>query len=188
MRVKKDSRNFLISLKCSLQKLWNFLHAGKKSFWGSMFSLMTLQNSMDERKLKNYQAFNLSLLSLWVCVYVCVCVCAGPALCVWSGMEGAVFSVWQWGGLREGEGERGDRQTWLAEIVFTLWPESDGNRTALPNRVLQIHRYTESVLRQNTADPSHIYNSSRPGETSVSARRTQDLLCVCCSICVSLSP
>ncbi len=106
MRVKKDSRNFLISLKCSLQKLWNFLHAGKKSFWGSMFSLMTLQNSMDERKLKNYQAFNLSLLSLWVCVYVCVCVCAGPALCVWSGMEGAVFSVWQWGGLREGEGER----------------------------------------------------------------------------------
>ncbi len=75
-----------------------------------------------------------------------------------------------------------------AEIVFTLWPESDGNRTALPNRVLQIHRYTNSVLPQNTADPSHIYNSSRPGETSVSARRTQDLLCVCCSICVSLSP
>ncbi len=35
-----------------------------------------------------------------------MCVCAGPALCVWSGMEGAVFSVWQWGGLREGEGER----------------------------------------------------------------------------------
>ncbi len=186
MRVKKDSRNFLISLKCSLQKLWNFLHAGKKSFWGSMFSLMTLQNSMDERKLKNYQAFHLSLLSS-MSVCICVCVCAGPALCVWSGMEGAVFSVWQWGGLREGEGER-DRQTWLAEIVFTLWPESDGNRTALPNRVLQIHRYTESVLRQNTADPSHIYNSSRPGETSVSARRTQDLLCVCCSICVSLSP
>ncbi len=25
-----------------------------------MFSLMTLQNSMDERKLKNYQAFHLS--------------------------------------------------------------------------------------------------------------------------------
>ncbi len=117
-----------------------------------------------------------------------MCVCVGPALCVWSGMEGAVFSVWQWGGLREGRGRGRDRQTWLAEIVFTLWPESDGNRTALPNRVLQIHRYTESVLRQNTADPSHIYNSSRPGETSVSARRTQDLLCVCCSICVSLSP
>ncbi len=72
--------------------------------------------------------------------------------------------------------------------VTTLWPESDGNRTALPNRVLQIHRYTDSVLRQNTADPSHIYNSSRPGETSVSAQRTQDLLCACCSICVSLSP
>ncbi len=35
-----------------------------------------------------------------------------------------------------------------AEIVFTLWPESDGNRTALPDRVLQIHRYTDSVLRQ----------------------------------------
>ncbi len=187
MRVKKDSRNFLISLKCSLQKLWNFLHAGKKSFWGSMFSLMTLQNSMDERKLKNYQAFNLSLLSLWVCVYVCVCVCrAGPVCVKWNG-GGCLFSVT----VRRVEGGRGrgrDRQTWLAEIVFTLWPESDGNRTALPDRVLQIHRYTDSVLRQNTADPSHIYNSSRPGETSVSARRTQDLLCACCSICVSLSP
>ncbi len=54
---------------------------------------------------------------------------------------------------------------------------------ALPDRVFQIHRYTDSVLRQIPADPSHIYNSSRPGETSVSARRTQDLLCVCCSIC-----
>ncbi len=110
MRVKKDSRNVLISLKCSLLKLWNFLHARKKSFWGSMVSFMTLQNSMDERKLKNYHAFHLSLLSsmsvcICVCVCVCVCVCAGPALCVWSGMEGAVFSVWQWGGLREGEGE-----------------------------------------------------------------------------------
>ncbi len=28
----------------------------------------------------------------------------------------------------------------------------------------------------------------RSGETSVSVWRTQDLLCVCCSICVSLSP
>ncbi len=157
MRVKKDSRNFLISLKCSLQKLWNFLHAGKKSFWGSMFSLMTLQNSMDERKLKNYQAFHLSLLSS---MSVCICVCVK-----WNG-GGCLFNVT----VRRVEGGRGrDRQTWLAEIVFTLWPESDGNRTALPNRVLQIHRYTESVLRQNTADPSHIYNSSRPGETSISA-------------------
>ncbi len=181
-----------MSLKCSLQKLWNFLHAGKKSFWGSMFSLMTLQNSMDERKLKNYQAFHLSLLSsmsVCICVCVCVCVCrAGPVCVKWNG-GGCLFSVT----VRRVEGGRGrgrgrDRQTWLAEIVFTLWPESDGNRTALPNRVLQIHRYTESVLRQNTADPSHIYNSSRPGETSVSARRTQDLLCVCFSICVSLSP
>ncbi len=175
-------------LKVQFTKTLKLFTCREKSFWGSMFSLMTLQNSMDERKLKNYQAFNLSLLSLWVCVYVCVCVCAGPALCVWSGMEGGcLFSVT----VRRVEGGRGrerDRQTWLAEIVFTLWPESDGNRTALPNRVLQIHRYTESVLRQNTADPSHIYNSSRPGETSVSARRTQDLLCACCSICVSLSP
>ncbi len=120
-----------------------------------------------------------------MCVYVCVCR-AGPVCVKWNG-GGCLFSVT----VRRVEGGRGrgrDRQTWLAEIVFTLWPESDGNRTALPNRVLQIHRYTESVLRQNTADPSHIYNSSRPGETSVSARRTQDLLCVCCSICVSLSP
>ncbi len=128
---------------------------------------------------------------LWVCVYVCVCVCvcvcAGPALCVWSGMEGAVFqcdSEEGWGRERERE-----RQTNMAcrdcvhTVTWIRW-----NRTALPDRVLQIHRYTESVLRQNTADPSHIYNSSRPGETSVSARRTQDLLCVCCSICVSLSP
>ncbi len=160
---------------------------GKKSFWGSMFSLMTLQNSMDERKLKNYQAFNLSLLSLWVCVYVCVCVVQGrPCVCEveWRGLSFQCDSEEGWGRERERE-----RQTNMAcRDWFTLWPESDGNRTALPDRVLQIHRYTESVLRQNTADPSHIYNSSRPGETSVSARRTQDLLCVCCSICVSLSP
>ncbi len=66
-----------------------------------------------------------------------------------------------------------------AEIVFTLWPESDGNRTALPNRVLQIHRYTNSVLRQNTADPSHIYNSSRPGETSVyCSENTRPAVCL----------
>ncbi len=38
-----------------------------------MVSFMTLQNSMDERKLKNYQAFHLSLLSS-MSVYVCVCV------------------------------------------------------------------------------------------------------------------
>ncbi len=36
--------------KSFLQKLQNYLHAGKKSFWGSMVSFMTLQNSMDERK------------------------------------------------------------------------------------------------------------------------------------------
>ncbi len=47
-------------------------------------------------------------------------------------------------------------------------------RTVYYDKIQQIH--------------PHIYNSSRPGETSVSARRTQDLLCACCSICVSLSP
>ncbi len=61
-----------------------------------MVSFMTLQNSMDERKLKNYQAFHLSLLSsmsVCICVCVCVCVCAGPALCVcvceveWRGLS-----------------------------------------------------------------------------------------------------
>ncbi len=63
-----------------------------------MVSFMTLQNSMDERKLKNYQAFHLSLHSsmsvcIYVCVCVCVCVCAGPALCVcvceveWRGLS-----------------------------------------------------------------------------------------------------
>ncbi len=82
MRVKKDSRNVLISLKCSLQKLLNFLHAGKKSFRGSIVSFMTLQNSMDERKLKNYQAFHLSLLSsMSVCMCVCVCVCVYVCVC-----------------------------------------------------------------------------------------------------------
>ncbi len=46
-----------------------------------MVSFMTLQNSMDERKLKNYQVFDHTLLSSMtvcvsragsVCVYVCV--------------------------------------------------------------------------------------------------------------------
>ncbi len=53
-----------------------------------MVSFMTLQNSMDERQLKNYQAFHLSLLSS---MSVCICVCAGPALCVceveWRGLS-----------------------------------------------------------------------------------------------------
>ncbi len=87
-----------------------------------MFSLMTLQNSMDERKLKNYQAFHLSLLSsmsVCICVCVCVCVCrAGPVCVKWNG-GGCLFSVT----VRRVEGGRGrgrDRQTWLAEIVFTL--------------------------------------------------------------------
>ncbi len=47
-----------------------------------MVSFMTLQNSMDERKLKNYQAFDHTLLSsMTVCVSragpVCVCVVCG---------------------------------------------------------------------------------------------------------------
>ncbi len=78
---------------------------------------------------------------------------------------------------REGERER-----------VCVCERERGERVCERERMLQIHRYTDSVLQQNTADPSHISNSSRPGETSVSARRTQDLLCVCCSICVSLSP
>ncbi len=49
-----------------------------------MVSFMTLQNSMDERKFKNYQAFDHTLLSSMtvcvsragpLCVCVCVCVC-----------------------------------------------------------------------------------------------------------------
>ncbi len=44
-----------------------------------MVSFMTLENSMDERKLKNYQAFVYTTLSsMTVCEYragpVCVCV------------------------------------------------------------------------------------------------------------------
>ncbi len=52
-----------------------------------MVSFMTLQNSMDERKLKNDQAYvypPLSLLRLCVCVRACVCAC----VCVrekWNG-------------------------------------------------------------------------------------------------------
>ncbi len=65
-----------------------------------MVSFMTLQNSMDERKLKNYQAFHLSLhSSMSVCIYVCVCVCVcvqgRPCVCVcvkWNG-GGCLFSV-----------------------------------------------------------------------------------------------
>ncbi len=47
-----------------------------------MVSFMTLQNSMDERKLKNYQAFDHNLLSLLSLLCVCV----------WGG-GGAVCSV-----------------------------------------------------------------------------------------------
>ncbi len=47
-------------------------------------------------------------------------------------------------------------------------------RTVYYDKIQQIHP-TFTTL------PDH-------GETSVSARRTQDLLCACCSICVSLSP
>ncbi len=48
-----------------------------------MVSFMTLENSMDERKLKNYQAFVYTTLSsMTVCEYR-----AGPVcVCVWSGM------------------------------------------------------------------------------------------------------
>ncbi len=57
-----------------------------------MVSFMTLQNSMDERKLKNYHAFHLSLLSsMSVCICVCVCVCVQGRPCVceveWRGLS-----------------------------------------------------------------------------------------------------
>ncbi len=54
-----------------------------------MVSFITLQNSMDDRKLKNYQAFDHNLLSI---LCVCVCVCAGPALYMCE-VGGAVCSV-----------------------------------------------------------------------------------------------
>ncbi len=47
-----------------------------------MFSLMTLQNSMDERKLKKLSGISSQSTLFYECVYMCVCVCAGPALCV----------------------------------------------------------------------------------------------------------
>ncbi len=45
-----------------------------------MISFMTLQNSLDERKLKNYQAFEQIVIK---CLIVCVCVCVfvGGAVC-----------------------------------------------------------------------------------------------------------
>ncbi len=59
-----------------------------------MVSFMTLQNSMDERKLINYQAFHLSLLSsMTVCVCVCVCRAGPVSVCVcvceveWRGLS-----------------------------------------------------------------------------------------------------
>ncbi len=60
-----------------------------------MVSFMTLQNSMDERKLKNYQAFDHTLLSsMTVCVSragpVCVCVCVCGLKWVGGG-DRAVF-------------------------------------------------------------------------------------------------
>ncbi len=51
------------------------------------------------------------------------------------------------------------RQTWLPpeqRLCSHCDLNQMENRTALPNRMLQIHRYTDSVLHQNTADPSHI--------------------------------
>ncbi len=119
-----------------------------------MFSLIDFTKLYGWEKIKTIRHL-ISVYSLYECVYMCVCVCvcrAGPVCVKWNG-GGCLFSVT----VRRVEGGRGRERgqtTWLAEIVFTLWPESDGNRTALPNRVLQIHRYTESVLRQNTADPS----------------------------------
>ncbi len=99
------------------------------------------------------------------------------------------------------------RQTWLPPEQ-RLCSHCDLNqmetRTALPDRVLQIHRYTDSVLRQNTADPSHIYNSSRPeklayllGEhktccvfaaqyVSLCHHRREHSTCVCVSVSVSV--
>ncbi len=73
-----------------------------------MFSLMTLQNSMDERKLKNYQHF-ISVYSLMSVCYVCVCVCvcrAGPVCVKWNG-GGCLFSVT----VRRVEGGRGRGET-----------------------------------------------------------------------------
>ncbi len=50
-----------------------------------MVSFMTLQNSMDERKFKNYQAFDFTLL---LCLCVCVCVQGRPCVCVkWVGLS-----------------------------------------------------------------------------------------------------
>ncbi len=188
MRVKKDSRNFLISLKCSLQKLWNFLHAGKKSFWGSMFSLMTLQNSMDERKLKNYQAL-ISVYSLYECVYMCVCVCVQGRPCVceveWRGLSFQCDSEEGWG---EGEGERETDKHGLQRLCS----HCDLNQMETELHFLtECSKYTDiRRVYYDKIQQIHPTFTTLPDQekTSVSARRTQDLLCVCCSICVSLSP
>ncbi len=63
-----------------------------------MISFMTLQNSLDERKLKNYQAFEQIVIK---CLIVCVCVC----VCGW----GCLFSVTgiEGGLIRDRQRERG---------------------------------------------------------------------------------
>ncbi len=65
-----------------------------------MVSFMTLQKSMDEKKLKNYQAFDHNLLSL-LCVCVCVCVC----VCLWVGCLFSVTGI-KGGLIRETDRER----------------------------------------------------------------------------------
>ncbi len=48
-----------------------------------MVSFMTLQNSMDDKKLSCISSQStLFYECVYMCVCVCVCVCAGPALCV----------------------------------------------------------------------------------------------------------
>ncbi len=88
------------------------------------------------------------------------------------------------------------RQTWLPPEQ-RLCSHCDLNQMETELHFLtECSKYTDirtvyyDKIQQTTFTTllSHIYNSSRPGETSVSARRTQDLLCACCSICVSLSP
>ncbi len=79
-----------------------------------------------------------------------------------------------WETEREREGER-ERERERSHLCWINW-----NRTALPNRMLQIHNIR--IVFYNKIQQTHpTFKTLPPGETSVSARRTQELLCVCCS-------
>ncbi len=83
------------------------------------------------------------------------------------------------------------RQTWLPPEQ-RLCSHCDLNQTETELHFLtECSKYTDiRTVFYNKIQQIHPTFKTLPDQekTSVSARRTQELLCVCCSICVSLSP